>query len=100
MQAVGIRELKNKLSHYVRLVAAGESVLVTDRGTVVAELRPPGALLEGAHRDSISDRLEELARRGAAVLGAEHDPELYVVRPGVLPDGAAAHLLEAERGSR
>ncbi|MCA1792075.1 MAG: type II toxin-antitoxin system prevent-host-death family antitoxin, partial [Thioalkalivibrio sp.] len=42
MRAVGIRELKNRLSEFIRLVEAGESVLVTDRGTVVAELRPSG----------------------------------------------------------
>lgn len=39
MKTVGIKELKNKLSEYVRLAAAGERVLVTDRGKVVAELR-------------------------------------------------------------
>lgn len=100
MHAVGIRELKNKLSHYVRLVAAGESVLVTDRGTVVAELRPPGPAFEGVRRDAFTARLEELARRGTAVLGAEHDPDLYEVRPSVLPDGSVAELLEAERGVR
>jgi prevent-host-death family protein len=41
MQAVGIKALKNKLSEYLRAVAAGETVLVTDRGRVVAELVPP-----------------------------------------------------------
>lgn len=39
MKTVGIKELKNRLSEYVRLAAAGERVLVTDRGKVVAELR-------------------------------------------------------------
>jgi antitoxin (DNA-binding transcriptional repressor) of toxin-antitoxin stability system len=33
--------LKNKLSAYVRLAAGGETVLVTDRNKVVAELVPP-----------------------------------------------------------
>src|SRR5688572_33330836 len=41
MRAVGIKTLKNKLSEYVRLAAAGETILVTDRDQVVAELRPP-----------------------------------------------------------
>ena len=41
MRAVGIKVLKNKLSEYVRLAAAGESVLVTDRDRVVAQLGPP-----------------------------------------------------------
>lgn len=41
MKAVGIKNLKNKLSEYVKLAAAGEVVLVTDRDHVVAELGPP-----------------------------------------------------------
>ena len=41
MRAVGLKMLKNKLSEYVRLAAAGETVLVTDRDTVVAEIVPP-----------------------------------------------------------
>ena len=41
MRAVGLKVLKNKLSEYVRLAAGGETVLVTDRDRVVAELVPP-----------------------------------------------------------
>jgi len=41
MRSVGIKALKNKLSEYVRLAASGETVLVTDRDRVVAELGPP-----------------------------------------------------------
>ena len=43
MRAVGLKVLKNKLSEYVRLVASGETVLVTDRDRVVAEIVPPRA---------------------------------------------------------
>jgi len=52
MRAVGLKILKNRLSEYVRLAASGETVLVTDRERVVAELGPPQhdrpALLEDA----------------------------------------------------
>ena len=41
MRAVGVKILKNKLSEYVRLASTGETVLVTDRDRVVAELGPP-----------------------------------------------------------
>jgi antitoxin (DNA-binding transcriptional repressor) of toxin-antitoxin stability system len=41
MRSVGIKILKNKLSEYIRLAAGGETVLVTDRDRVVAELGPP-----------------------------------------------------------
>src|SRR5262249_23311255 len=39
--SVGLKLLKNKLSEYVRLAAGGETVLVTDRDRVVAEIVPP-----------------------------------------------------------
>lgn len=43
VHAVGLKILKNQLSEYVRLAASGETVLVTDRDRVVAELVPPRA---------------------------------------------------------
>ncbi len=43
MRSVGIKSLKDKLSEYVRLAESGETVLVTDRDRVVAELVPPRA---------------------------------------------------------
>jgi antitoxin (DNA-binding transcriptional repressor) of toxin-antitoxin stability system len=36
---VGTKELKNRLSHYLRQVRAGQTIRVTDRGRAVAELR-------------------------------------------------------------
>jgi antitoxin (DNA-binding transcriptional repressor) of toxin-antitoxin stability system len=41
MRSVELKVLKNRLSEYVRLAAAGETVLVTDRDRIVAELVPP-----------------------------------------------------------
>jgi antitoxin (DNA-binding transcriptional repressor) of toxin-antitoxin stability system len=41
MRSVGLKVLKNKLSEYVRLAERGETVLVTDRERVVAEIVPP-----------------------------------------------------------
>jgi len=41
MRSVGLKVLKNKLSEYVRLAAGGETILVTDRDRVVAEIVPP-----------------------------------------------------------
>lgn len=74
MRSVGLKVLKNKLSQYVRLAEAGETVLITDRDQVVAELVPPRA--ERAVR--VSDAvLADLVRRGVAT------PPLYP--PGSLP---------------
>jgi antitoxin (DNA-binding transcriptional repressor) of toxin-antitoxin stability system len=41
MRAVGLKVLKNRLSEYVRLAAGGETILVTDRDHIVAQLGPP-----------------------------------------------------------
>ena len=38
MRSVDLKVLKNKLSEYVRLAAGGETVLITDRDRVVAEI--------------------------------------------------------------
>ncbi len=60
MRAVGIKTLKNKLSEYVRLAASGETVLVTDRDRVVAELRPPSpGRAEGVGDALLADALRQ-----------------------------------------
>lgn len=41
MKTVGLKTLKNKLSEYVRAAAAGETVIITDRGRPVAEITRP-----------------------------------------------------------
>lgn len=61
MRAVGLKLLKNKLSQYVRLAAGGETVLITDRDRVVAELVPPR---EGRSPVLQDARLAELVRAG------------------------------------
>ncbi len=40
MKSVGIRDLRQHASKYLRLVAAGETVEITDRGRPVARLVP------------------------------------------------------------
>ena len=96
MKAVGIRELKNRLSEYVRLVRSGEEVLVTDRGEVVAELRPPGfPRLESAHPG-----LETLVRRGTARLGAPNNPSLYPRCQRALSHETSGVLLDEERAEQ
>jgi antitoxin (DNA-binding transcriptional repressor) of toxin-antitoxin stability system len=76
---VGIKELKNRLSEYVRLASAGETVLVTDRDRVVAEIGPP----QYGRAESLADaQLAEAVRKGwiapPAFPGAEPPPRLPV----------------------
>lgn len=71
MRSVGLKTLKNKLSEYVRLAASGETVLISDRDRVVAELVPPRETRGEALSDAI---LADAVRRG-------------LVTPAVLPAG-------------
>ena len=61
MRSVGIEVLNSRLSEYVRLAASGETVLVTDRDRVVAELGP----LKEARSPILADAfLAEAVRSG------------------------------------
>lgn len=97
MKAVGIRELKNRLSEYVRLVRAGEEILVTDRGVVVAELRPPQ---QDAATAGLHPGLARLARQERLRPGGANSPELYPRFERMTPVGTAPRLLDEERGER
>lgn len=78
MKTVGVRDLKNKLSEYLRRVRLGESVLVTDRGEVVAELQPPGQMQGDP---SVPAGLQSLAKRGVLTLGTPAGADLYPLLP-------------------
>jgi antitoxin (DNA-binding transcriptional repressor) of toxin-antitoxin stability system len=66
MRAVGIKTLKAKLGEYIRLAKAGETILVTERENVVAELRPAHRQRLGA--PTLQDELEALADRHEVTL--------------------------------
>jgi prevent-host-death family protein len=98
MKTVGVRELKNRLSEYIRQAKSGEGVLVTDRGHVVAELTPPG---HGSSDASIPPGLLALARRNLLVLGAPTERNLYPPLPrSSRRRRTASQLLHEERGDR
>ncbi len=61
MRSVGIKVLNNRLSEYVRLAASGETVLVTDRDRVVAEIGPPRETRSPILADAL---LAEAVRKG------------------------------------
>jgi antitoxin (DNA-binding transcriptional repressor) of toxin-antitoxin stability system len=74
MRSVGLKVLKNKLSEYVRLAAGGETVLVTDRDRVVAELVPPQAGRSPLLADAL---LADAVRKGwliPAIIGGSGAP--------------------------
>lgn len=94
MRTVGIRELKSRLSEYLRRVQSGESFLVTDRGRVVAEIREPGAPYQVK---GIPSGLLDLAAEGTVRLGHLDDSFEYPVLSRLAPDGTAAEILASDR---
>jgi prevent-host-death family protein len=63
-KTVGVAELRQNLSRYLRRVANGERLLVTDRNRPVAELGPPSS--SGADLDRLiaEGRVSRPIRRG------------------------------------
>ena len=81
MRSVSLKVLKTKLSEYVRLAAAGETVVISDRDRVVAELVPPGATRGRSLPDA---SLADAVRSGLltpAVLPPGSPPEAAPVAP-------------------
>jgi antitoxin (DNA-binding transcriptional repressor) of toxin-antitoxin stability system len=93
MKAVAVKELKNRLSSYLRDVRGGEVVLVTDRGRVIAELRQP---THGLTVTPYDEAVERLCAEGLLVRGLPHDARAYRASP-LRRAVASADLLAAER---
>ncbi|MES2642329.1 MAG: prevent-host-death protein [Myxococcota bacterium] len=86
MRAVGVKDLRDHLSEYVRIAAAGELVLVTDRDRVVAELSAPRAGRAAEAGDAL---LAELVRNGVVRPPLRRDD----APPPRLPSVSTAALL-------
>jgi prevent-host-death family protein len=87
MPTVGLKILKNKLSEYVRRAAAGETIVITDRNRVVAEIVPP-------HQPSKESVIERGVREGwvrPAVRGPDWPPKGKPV-PGLTLEQLLADL--------
>lgn len=84
---VGVRELRQNLSRYLDRVKAGEDLVVTERGTVVARLVPAGAS---------ADAYAQLAARFGASVPAERLEDIAArLQPRTAPAGTTdAHLAD------
>ncbi len=88
-KTVGVAELRQNLSRYLRRVENGERLLVTDRNRPVAELGPPSS--SGADLDRLiaDGRVSRPTRRGLPPpLRLEGDPH------------ALSRALDETRGER
>ena len=91
MRAIGIRELRQHASRYLREVQRGETIEVTDRGRPVARLVPI----------PLSSGLEELVESGRMTPAGgdllELGPPLTAVAGKPLPSEVLAKLRSDER---
>jgi antitoxin (DNA-binding transcriptional repressor) of toxin-antitoxin stability system len=96
MRSVGLKILKNKLSEYVRLAAGGETVLITDRDAVVAEIVPP----RPGRSSMLADAwLAEAVRRGWITPPA-FVSDAAIPRKPIMPFRELARDMEADREDR
>lgn len=86
---VGARELKTRLGKYLRSVRSGKTLIITDRGEPIAELRP------------IQDDFErKLAKLRAAGLISGGNGRLRPIRPAVIPGVDLSSAILEDREDR
>ena len=70
---VGIRELRNHLSHYLDRVRHGDEVVITDRGRPIARVVPAGGerVLDRLIAEGVVTPARQPKRRGARPIKAE-----------------------------
>lgn len=91
---VSIREMKNRLSKYLKLVRAGKDVVITDRGRPVARL----TIVQPTAKEAEAEYIRRILAlpwvqpgNGGKVKGAKHPIRL---RPG---DKTAAEMVLEDR---
>ena len=68
MSSVGVKELKNRLTHYLQRTKKGEEVIVTERGKPIALIQ---SIKSAEHVVSLEARLAKLAAQGVITLPTE-----------------------------
>ena len=89
MDAVGIRELRQRASDYLRRVAAGETFEVTDRGRPVALLTP-------IPNSSPLDQLRATGDLDEATGSSDNLPEPADPAPGAEPPSVRLARLRSD----
>lgn len=92
-KVVGARELKTRLGTYLRAVRGGATIIVTERGTAVAELRPVARA-----NDPAEAWRDELANLGVLTKG--NGESLGRFRPVDVQGEPVSHTLQKMRKDR
>ena len=96
MVSAVVRELKSRLSEFLRMLRRSEEVLVTGRSESAGWPHQPSYPPEVAAYPELVRR----ARSGKVRLGAPNRADLYPRVPRSLSAGTASRLLDEERGKR
>ena len=91
MKTAPVTDLKNRLSHYLRLVARGESVTILDRGRPVAQL---------LRVDTEDAELDTLIAAGLARPPAAKLPKDFLTRKLPKPKTSVQRALLEDRDDR
>ena len=95
MKSASVSELKNRLSHYLRYVRRGQSVVVYDRDRAIARIEPVRGPIGADSADWIAEQVQAgILRPPEARLPANW----LEGRPHAKPDIVAALLDERETG--
>jgi antitoxin (DNA-binding transcriptional repressor) of toxin-antitoxin stability system len=94
MRTVAIEELKVHFEEFLDAVQTGESLAITSRGKLIAELHAASANVAAATGP------EELVRRGLARTVVRNDPSQYRTLEPSLNGSSAGELLDWVRGER
>ncbi len=93
VERVGVKNLKNNLSAYLRQVKRGVRVLVTDRDEVIAELGKPRSDIAKSTHPLLAEWIAAGELRPATTRKKK-----LPASPVRLPEGTAKRLLDADRG--
>lgn len=95
MEMVGVKELKDRLSHYLDLTRKGDNVIVTDRGTPIAILHSLDKIEKEA---GLEERLASLAKQGKVKLpGGKARFSLSIERPKIKGKPLSETIIEERR---
>ena len=93
-KSVGVKALKDNLSGYIREVKAGSRVLITDRNTVVAELRQPAS---DGYQYQTTTLMESWVAEGRLTPPRTAKRDVSPAAAAPAPPGTAAKLLDEDR---
>ena len=89
METVGIKDVKNNLSSYLKRVKTGEDIIITERGKPIARI-----IRENASGTSLHLALAPLIKEGVIKMPTMHPPQSFM--PPLCTSGKSASEMVLE----